>query len=141
MLETPTPAESGALSADDLRDAWRLLSTQERVEGFQLLRRDEAEDFFFTLSAADQADIIRTLPAAERRSWMRLLAPDDAADLVQASGEDRDALLALLDEPTRKEVSALLAYAEDEAGGLMSPRYARVRPTASVDEAISYLRK
>src|SRR5262249_49340713 len=48
---------------------------------------------------------------------------------------------AMLDEPTRKEVSALLAYAEDEAGGLMSPRYARVRPTVTVDEAISYLRK
>jgi magnesium transporter len=37
-------------------------------------------------------------------------------------------LLALLDEPTRREVSALLAYAEDDAGGLMTPRYARVRP-------------
>ena len=72
---------------------------------------------------------------------MRFLPPDDAADVVQASGDDRDNLLALLDEPTRKEVSALLAYAEDEAGGLMSPRYARVRPTVTVDEAISYLRK
>jgi magnesium transporter len=141
MLETPTQAESGALSADDLRDAWRLLSTEERLEGFALLPRDEAEDFFFTLSAADQSDIIRSLPASERRSWMRLLAPDDAADVVQASAEDRETLLALLDAPTRKEVAALLAYAEDEAGGLMSPRYARVRPTVSVDEAISYLRK
>src|SRR5262249_52360368 len=32
-------------------------------------------------------------------------------------------------------------YAEDEAGGLMNPRYARVRPTVTVDEAVSYLRK
>jgi magnesium transporter len=35
----------------------------------------------------------------------------------------------------------LLAYAEDAAGGLMNPRYARVRPEMSVDEAISYLRR
>ena len=34
-----------------------------------------------------------------------------------------------------------MAYAEDEAGGLMNPRYARVRADVSVDEAISYLRK
>jgi len=47
----------------------------------------------------------------------------------------------LLDEPTRKEVSALLAYAEDDAGGLMNPRYARLRPEMSVDEAITYLRR
>jgi magnesium transporter len=34
----------------------------------------------------------------------------------------------------------LLAYAEDEAGGLMNPRFARLRPDMTVDEAISYLR-
>jgi magnesium transporter len=38
-------------------------------------------------------------------------------------------------------VSGLLAYAEDDAGGLMSPRYARLRPDMSVDEAIGYLRR
>jgi magnesium transporter len=42
---------------------------------------------------------------------------------------------------TRREVSALLAYEEDEAGGLMSPRFARVRPEMTVDEAIAYLRR
>src|SRR5207245_9634886 len=37
--------------------------------------------------------------------------------------------------------AALLAYKEDEAGGLMNPRYARLRPDMSVDEAITYLRR
>jgi magnesium transporter len=50
-------------------------------------------------------------------------------------------LLALLDEPTRKEVMALLCYKEDEAGGLMNPRFARLRPDITVDVAVSYLRK
>jgi magnesium transporter len=73
---------------------------------------------------------------------MRLLPPDDAADVVQESPEEeRDALLALLDDTTRREVTALLAYAEDDAGGLMNPRFVRVRPDMSVDEAIAYLRK
>jgi magnesium transporter len=73
---------------------------------------------------------------------MRLLAPDDAADAVQAAPEEeRDGLLALLDDSARKEVTALLAYAEDQAGGLMSPRFARVRPDMTADEAISYLHK
>src|SRR5206468_1302024 len=31
--------------------------------------------------------------------------------------------------------------AEDDAGGLMNPRYARLRPDMSVDEAITYLRR
>jgi magnesium transporter len=55
--------------------------------------------------------------------------------------EEREALLQLLDPLGRKEVNALLAYAEDAAGGLMNPRYARVRPDMTADEAISYLRR
>src|SRR5690606_38893824 len=55
--------------------------------------------------------------------------------------DERDGLLALLDDATRREVTVLLAYAEDEAGGLMSSRFARLRPDMTVDAAVSYLRK
>jgi len=132
-----------SLSYVELHEAWPLLTGEDRVEGFRLLSRLEAEELFGTLDAREQAELIALLPPAERRIWMRLLAPDDAADVVQETEEeeDRAALLALLDEPTRKEVLALLAYAEDEAGGLMNPRYARLRPNMRVDAAISYLRR
>ena len=50
-------------------------------------------------------------------------------------------MLALLDPPTRGEVNGLLAYADDRAGGLMSTRYARVRPEMTADEAVSGLRQ
>jgi magnesium transporter len=61
---------------------------------------------------------------------------------VQAVPPDqRGGLLALLDEPTRAEVTALLAYAEDDAGGLMNPRYIRVRPNMSAAEALGYFRR
>ncbi|HTQ80979.1 MAG TPA: magnesium transporter [Thermoanaerobaculia bacterium] len=130
------------LSAEELDEAWRLLSSADRAEGFELLSRAEAEEFLLRLSPHDQADLILALPQAERRLWVRLLEPDDAADLVQAApAAERETLLSLLDAPTRKEVKALAAYAEDEAGGLMSSRYARVRPGMTVDEAIGYLRR
>jgi magnesium transporter len=130
------------LSADDLREAWPLLAGEDRLLGFGQLPRAEAEDLFLGLPAREQQELVRALPQEERRSWVRLLPPDDAADLVQAApGEEREALLALLDDTARREVTALLAYAEDEAGGLMNPRFARVRPDASADEAISYLRR
>jgi magnesium transporter len=73
---------------------------------------------------------------------MRLLAPDDAADVVQETpAEDREGLLTLLDDAMRREVKGLLDYAEDEAGGLMNTRYSRLRGDMSVGEAISYLRR
>ncbi len=126
----------------ELYDVWPVLSMDDRVEGFELLQRDDAEEFFLHLSAQDKAHLILALPTGERRLWMRLLAPDDAADVIQeAPTEERENLLLLLDEFTRREVKGLLDYAEDEAGGLMNPRYARLRADMSVDEAISYLRK
>lgn len=130
------------LSPDELYEAWPALSTAELVEGFTVLSRTEAEELFWRLDARQQAELIQALPAAEKRLWMRILPPDDVADVIQeAPPEERERLLGLLDDATRKEVTALLAYAEDEAGGLMNPRFARLRPEMSADEAISYLRR
>jgi magnesium transporter len=131
-----------SLRAEDLREIWSFADSDEKVEGFRSLPPSEAEELFLSLDTRAQADLLTALPANERQLWMRQLPPDDAADLAQqASPELRESLLRLLDEPTRREVSALLAYAEDEAGGLMSPRYVRLRPDMSVDEAIKYLRR
>jgi magnesium transporter len=137
----------GALAADRLDmdallAAWPVLSPQERVDAFRLLDREQAVEFFLARAARGQAMIILGLPPGERRLWMRLLAPDDAADVLQeADAEQRPALLDLLEPLTRREVSALLAYEEDDAGGLMSPRFVRVRPDMTVDEALAYLRR
>lgn len=131
-----------AFTLDELYEAWPVLSTTERVEGFELLQREDAEQFFLHLSARDKAEVIQALPLGERRLWIRLLPPDDAADVIQETPrEEREELLLLLDEQTRSEVKGLLDYAEDQAGGLMNPRYARLRPDMSVSEAISYLRR
>ncbi len=90
----------------------------------------------------DPVQLVLSMPEEERRDWLRTLAPDDAADLIQrAPPSARSSLLEVLDPWPRAEVSALLAYNEDEAGGLMSPRFARLRPEMAIDEAIAYLRR
>ena len=131
-----------ATATDELWDRWPYLSHEQRLKQFRELHTGEKADFFLALDAHDQYNLLLGLPEDQRHVWMRLLAPDDAADAIQqADPEEREKLLALLDEPTRKEVVALLAYKEDEAGGLMNPRFARLRPDSTVDVAISYLRK
>jgi magnesium transporter len=130
------------LSAEDLRDAWPLLDLEERSDGLRVLAREDAEDFFVSLSAVDQAALLLHFRPGQRRQWMRMLEPDDVADVIQEAGDVHKAsLLTLLDVPTRKEVTALLAYEEDEAGGLMSTRYARLRPQMTADEAVLFLRR
>ncbi|HYO79839.1 MAG TPA: magnesium transporter [Bryobacteraceae bacterium] len=123
-------------------DDWRQLSSADKSAAFKALPPGEDDEFFLSLPTREQSELLRGLPEVERRLWVRLLAPDDAADLIQATPEeDRDAFVHYLDSSTQREVSALLAYAEDEAGGLMSTRYARLRPDMTVDEAIAYLRR
>jgi magnesium transporter len=135
MTSESTPTANNALLA------WSHLTLEERVRTFRSLARNEREDLFIDLPSPDQAELVLTMPEHERRTYLRVLPPDDVADLVQASPiEERDSLVDLLDDASRTEARALLAYAEDDAGGLMSPRFARLRPDMTVDEAISYLR-
>src|SRR3990172_8681462 len=112
-MASADPLSGAGLVADDLRDAWAALDLEERLEGFRMLEPGEAESLFDSLEAREQCALLLALSAAERQLWMRQLAPDDAADAVQAAApEEREALLAALDAPTGHEVVALLAYAE-----------------------------
>lgn len=126
---------------EQLQEGWASFTSDRRHEAFYELPREDAEELFLLLSPADQYELIHELQNNQKRSWIRLLAPDDTADLIQQfPHEERAQMLALLDITTMREVVALLAYAEDDAGGLMNPRFIRLRPDISVDVAIRYIR-
>jgi magnesium transporter len=134
-------AERG-FSSTELYETWPMLSLEEKVRGFQLLPPEEREHFFKQLSARDETQLLQNFSAAERRNWIRALAPENAVDVIQETPQrERQDLVSAIDEPLKSEIKGLLAYAEDQAGGLMSPRYARLRPSMTVEEIISYLRR
>lgn len=134
--------EVQANAAQELMEAWPHLSSEDRLERFRSLAQDDAEDLFYSLSAREHAELFLDFNRAERRLWIRFMEPDDTTDLLQELPEElRAELLGLVDETSRREIIALLSYREDEAGGLMSPRFARVRPEMLVAEAIRYVRQ
>lgn len=129
------------VSRNDLLHLWPALDDRERLDGFGMLTRVDAAELFDHLDPLDQVSLLEHLPVPERKQLLRYLDPDDIADLIQAAAPDeRGGMLALLDSPSRQEVLALLAYEEDDAGGLMNPRYTRLRPDMTVSAAIAYLR-
>lgn len=133
----PTPSRLHAL-----REAWPGMSAQERVDALHRAERAPANAFFLDLPEEEQGALLLTLAPEDRRAWMRLLELDDLADVLQKLPEEsRTSLLDTLDPTTRRELRALLAYAEDAAGGLMNPRFARLRPDATVGEAVRYLQQ
>jgi magnesium transporter len=126
---------------DELKLHWNELHVEDRVARFTALQRDDAEEVFLNLETAYQAELIQNLSPNLRRSWIRMLPLDDTADLIQHLPiEERDYYLSLLDLDTKREVIGLLAYAEDDAGGLMTPHFIRLRPDMNVEVAIRYLR-
>jgi magnesium transporter len=123
-------------------EAWPMLSAAKRATLLKQLPPDVGTEFFLDLAAPDQVEVMLALPPGERRSWIRLLAADDLADVIQAAPPGQQpGLLALLDEASRASVAALLAYAEDEAGGLMNPKYIRARADMTAAEALGYFRR
>jgi magnesium transporter len=72
---------------------------------------------------------------------LELMAPDDAADLLQAlDPERRSKALGAMDAPAAKELAALLHYDEESAGGIMTTDFLTLRDDMSVQKAIDFVR-
>ena len=90
-------------TAETLLDQWSYLRRSERIRAFEGLPREYMDDFFLSLDAKAQSELVLALPAGQHRLLVRLLAPDDAADFIQASPpHERENLMNLMDETTRK---------------------------------------
>ena len=104
-------------TADLARD-WPNLSRADRALRFQLLSREEADDFFFSLSSREQAHLLLLLPQEEHGDLLRLLP-----------AARRDDVLATLLPDTPE--NALQVHTH----------FARLRPEMTVDEALAALRR
>lgn len=144
MRESDPPKSSAGerTTLTDLRATWPAMSGQDRIEGFFLLPQGHARQLYLSLDPHTQGEILRELPEPERTQWLKLLPPDDIADVCQAIlPEEGPPLLKLLDPKTREEVETLMQYSAQAAGGIMSPRFAHLPKHVTVDEALRRLRR
>lgn len=126
---------------EEVYKAWPGLSDDDKRESFYDLDRDSQDELFLRISPNEQFLLLKDATLVTTRSWLRTLEPDDLVDLLQLfPEEDRPSLVNLLDNQMKLEINALLAYQDDVAGGLMNTRFARLRPSMTVQEALKYLR-
>ncbi|MCP4294099.1 MAG: magnesium transporter, partial [Proteobacteria bacterium] len=76
------------------------------------------------------------------KNMLKEMEPDDLVDLIQSiSPENRNSLWENMSDEAKKETEFLLRFDEDDAAGLMTPRYAAIRGEITVDQALKIIRR
>jgi magnesium transporter len=127
---------------EDLHHFWDSFSTEEQVKIFLNLDLNMKMELMDSLPNSEQEKLIQVLSVEHTKELLAEMAPDDLADFIQTvSSEVRKAVWQNLSEDAKRETLFLLKFDEDDAAGLMTPRYMAIRSGITVSEALRFIRK
>ena len=128
-----------AMHPSDIADLVSAMPSDEKADLFALLAPRAAADVLAELDPESREDIIESAHPESLRSALAELEPDQAADII-GSLEPEEAIEALKGVEDPAEVRALLAYAPDTAGGLMTTEFVVLPRDITVHEALERAR-
>lgn len=132
----------GDIKAADLADVLSDLSDERMVEVAAELSNERLADVLEELPDDDRVTILSKLEVARAADVLDEMQPDDAADLVSDLPEQKATeLLELMEPEEAADVRRLLAYEDQEAGGLMTTEPLILDPSASVATALAHARR
>lgn len=117
------------------------LDAEEVTVLLHWLPDSEIPELLEELSPTDAAAILRRLTRRDAAALLGEMDPDDAADVVERipAGEVDEILVQMRPEEA-SEIRDLSVYPPDSAGGIMTPAYVAVNPTARASDAITAIR-
>ncbi len=115
---------------------------EERLEFLRLMPVERAALSFTDLSMTEQAAVVPELAPDRIRVMGAFFGPDEIADLLQelSATSSREYLLNALPPTLASSALGLLQYAEDDAGGMMTPEFVAVKEGWTVQHALQFLR-
>ena len=145
-IDVPVLAE--AINRQDAADAADTLETLREEDASDLLvamdtsaAADALAEMEGPLAASVLEDLIEEDQATYASELLLLMAPDDAADLLQAVDDSyREPILAALPREEREALRVLLGYEEDSAGGLMTTEFLALRDEMTIATATEAIR-
>ncbi len=130
------------LEAADISAVFEELDEERTPLLFRLLPKELAAETFAELEPEWQELLIRGFSDTELREVVNELYVDDAADLVEEMPANVvRRILAQADPQMRKEINEVLRYPENSAGSIMTTEYVSLRPTMTVADALSRIRR
>ena len=134
--------ELSEMNNSDLAEILEEFEPNELVTLFRLMKKDDQVEVFALLDSNISSELLTYFTDKEKVSLIEEMATDDAVDVLEEMPANIvDKLLKKCDAETRKDVNKLLNYKEDSAGSIMTVEYAEIKGSATVKQAIDYLRK
>jgi magnesium transporter len=125
----------------DLADIVEELSPKDRESIFENIDSEVAADALSEVDPEIQASILESLETEKAAEIVEEMAPDEAANLL--GGLEEETTQGILDEmehEPKNEVTELLEFEEDSAGGMMNTEYVALHESATVADAIRDLK-
>ena len=137
-----TESKLARLHPAELADIIEDLSAREALAVVNQLDDETAADAFEHLDSDTQRSIIEEIGTERAADIIEEMDADDAADLLSELDEEQQhELLSEMNEYTASELRALVQYAEDTAGGLMTTDYTWIYPHRSTEATIRKIRE
>ena len=134
--------ELSEMNNSDLAEILEEFEPNELITLFRLMKKDDQVEVFALFDSNFSSELLNYFTDKEKISLIEEMATDDAVDVLEEMPANIvDKLLKKCDVETRKDINKLLNYKEDSAGSLMTVEYAEIKGTATVKQAIDYLRK
>jgi len=127
----------------DLAECLNDLSPTHRITCFRLLDLDNASGLLAELEPEVQNELMRDLGDISIVALVSNMSPDDAVDLLAELPQDkaRAIINQVADAEAKEDLSQLMAFKDDTAGGIMSTDYLALLARMSVAEALVDLRE
>jgi magnesium transporter len=125
----------------DLAGLISCLRPDEQIQAVRALKGLLAAQTFEYLDLATQERLLGELSEEEATRLLEAMAPDDRTALLAALPPERaDRLLALLSPQERAVAQALLQYAPDSIGRLMTPDLVTIRKDWTIKRVLDHVR-
>jgi CBS domain-containing protein/sporulation protein YlmC with PRC-barrel domain len=125
----------------DLAEILEDLDRRERAVLFRDLSVSSAAEALEESEPGLQRELLRMVEPARAADIVGEMQPDAAADLLaELPAEESAGILAAMEQHEAREVTQLLTYDENTAGGMMNPEYLRLKPAMTAQDALQAVR-
>ena len=135
-------SELSDVRAADIAESFELLGDEDRSRIMFALPPHTAAEVVVLLDEGVRGEIVEELDTSSLTEIVHELPPDDAADvLAELSNETVAKILGGLTDEESDQLEKLLEYDEHTAGGIMTPEVVAVPASATVGDAVEYVRR